>query len=139
VTLPAVPNLLVLTAGPVPPNPTEMLGSVRMQRFLESVLSSERQSGQVDVVVLDTPSAAGFADAAVLAAVASCTVLVVDAKRSREGELIRAQNALRRVNARIMGVVLNHATQQAEEVDYYQYERRYKRADAAETRPAVPK
>jgi non-specific protein-tyrosine kinase len=138
VTLPAVANLLVLTAGPVPPNPTEMLSSARMQRFLESVLSGERESGLVDVVVLDTPAAAGFADAAVLAAVASCTLLVVHAQWSREGQLMRAQDALSRINARIAGVVLNHAAQQGEEVDYYQYDRRYERADAAETRPAVP-
>jgi capsular exopolysaccharide synthesis family protein len=140
VELPAVPNLFVLTAGPLPPDPTKLLGSVRMQHFLESVLPRERHdhtTGLADVVVLDTPAAAGFADAAVLAAVASSTLLVVDAKRTREGHLMRAWDALRCVNARVAGVVLNHAAQQGAEVDYYQYDRRYDLADATEAQPAV--
>lgn len=132
-TLPTVPHLLVLPAGPIPPNPTELLGSARMQHFLESVLPREGQSGLADIVVLDTPAAAGVADAAVLAAHASCTLLVVDAKRSREGQLMRVLDALSRVNARVAGVVLNHAEQQGEEVSYYAYDRPV----AGENRPAV--
>jgi Mrp family chromosome partitioning ATPase len=137
-TLPAVPNLLVLTAGPVPPNPTEILSSARMQRFLDSVLPGEGHPELADVVVLDTPAAASFADAAVLAAGASSTLLVVDTRRCREGQLMRARDALSCVNARVAGVVLNHAGQQAKEVHYYQYDRTDGVVDAPEIRPAVP-
>jgi Mrp family chromosome partitioning ATPase len=132
VTLPGLPKLSVLTTGAIPPNPTEMLGSRRMQRLLEAVLATEEHPGLVDVVVLDTPPVMSCADAVVLAANASATLLVVNAKRCRQGQLVRACGALNRVNARIAGFVLNQVTQEGEEPYYY------KRDAAQKQRTASP-
>jgi polysaccharide biosynthesis transport protein len=106
-SLPDLPFPLVLTAGTPPENATELLGSKRMQSLLESILPRGERAGVVDLVVIDTSPAAAFADASVLAATASATLLVVSAKQCREGELLRAVTALGHVKARIAGVVLN--------------------------------
>ncbi len=134
VPLPAIPNLSVLTAGPSPADPTEMLGSARMRCFVQSMLPTERHPGQVDVVVLDTPPVASFADAAMLAAFASGTLLVVDASQSRQGQAARALEALRRVDARIVGVVLNRTKEKGARDDHYAYDL----VDADERQPNVP-
>lgn len=121
-TLPSVPNLLVLTAGPTPPNPTDLLASERMQAFVRTVLDAPGHAGKVDIVVFDTPPAVAFADASVLAGLADTTILVVDAAAAHEPQLLRAFEALTRVNARIAGVVLNRIKQKREDTYYYTYE-----------------
>jgi capsular exopolysaccharide synthesis family protein len=121
VRLPGKPNFSVLTAGPLPPNPTELLGSPKMQHLLASLLATDERPGPVDVVVLDTPPAASCADPAILAANASATLLVVDVKHCRARQLVRAFGALSRVNARIAGFVLNQVTK-GDEAYYYPYE-----------------
>jgi len=123
-TLRDVPNLYVLPAGAKPPNPTELLASERMYQFLYSVLSNGQNHGLVDIVIIDTPPAGAFADAIVLAGRADGTILVSNAGRSREGQLLRVQDALKRVNAHIVGVVLNRVMQKREE-DYYYYYKYY--------------
>jgi capsular exopolysaccharide synthesis family protein len=135
VTLPpagveGVPTLSVITAGALPSNPTELLGSKAMQRLLGAMLPSATRSGLADIVVIDTPPVAGIADAAVLAETlatgpletALSTVLVVNAKRCRQHELLRAHEALGRVRTHIAGFVLNQATRATEEsyaADHY--------------------
>jgi len=111
VPMPDVPNLFVLTSGPVPVDPMELLGSARMERLIESLLPGERGSGAVDFVVMDTPAIDQFADASVLAAYSSGTLLVVNARRSREGKLLRAAGVLRQARARVVGIVMNQVAE----------------------------
>jgi capsular exopolysaccharide synthesis family protein len=110
---PAVPQLSVLTAGPPPLNPAELLGSGRVRRFLDTLLVGARGEGDpgmlVDVVVIDTPPAAAFVDAAVLAGQTDGTILVADGNKSRAGQLLWTKDALTRARARILGVVLVQA------------------------------
>jgi capsular exopolysaccharide synthesis family protein len=110
---PVVPHLSILTAGPKPPNPAELLGSGRMRGFLDTLVIGQSERGatgsEVDVVVIDAPPATVSVDAAVLAEQADGTILVVDGAKSRAGAVLRAKDALTRMHARILGVVFNRA------------------------------
>lgn len=95
-----VPGLRVLTSGPLPPNPGELVSSKRMERILAGLRT------QADVIVLDTPPAAALSDAATLATRSDGVILVVGAGRTRRDHARRAKEQLERVHARILGVVL---------------------------------
>ncbi|MFN8559228.1 MAG: CpsD/CapB family tyrosine-protein kinase [Dehalococcoidia bacterium] len=94
-------NLRVLTSGPLPPNPTELLASPRMERVLAAL------KDEAEIVVFDSPPLLGAADASVLAAQVDGVVLVVDAGRTRSGSVAMAATAVRRAQAPLWGVVLN--------------------------------
>jgi non-specific protein-tyrosine kinase len=110
-----IENLWLLTAGPIPPNPQEMLGSERMADLLEHL------QGRADVVLLDTPPSLAVADANVLAARADAVVLVVNTGQTRHGALQQAVEGLRKVGANIVGGVLNMVPSRKGDGYYYQY------------------
>jgi non-specific protein-tyrosine kinase len=108
-------NLRVITTGPLPPNPAELLGSERMRRTIDKIGEA------AEIVVFDTPPVQVVIDAAVLSAYLDAAVLVVDAGRSRRADLREARNALARAGANLLGVVLNRVPRQARASDsgYY--------------------
>lgn len=97
-------NLFVLTTGPLPPNPAELLGSHRMQLVLESL----RQ--HADMVIFDSPPLQAVTDAAVLSTFVDGTILVLRAGHTRRGTVRRAREALARAGANVLGAVLNQVT-----------------------------
>jgi capsular exopolysaccharide synthesis family protein len=99
-----VPNLAVITSGPLPPNPSELLGSQRMQ----SLLNQLRE--QFDVVIVDTAPLLPVTDALVLSAVVDGVMLVVDADATRAGATSQARQQLEQAGARVIGVVMNKLT-----------------------------
>lgn len=111
----ALETLKVITSGPVPPNPSELLGSKRMGYLIDALQK------QADVLVFDSPPALAVADASVLASRLDGVLLVVDAGRTRRGMARRSKEALAAVNAHVLGVVLNRM-QQAKGYGYYYYE-----------------
>lgn len=97
-----VDNLWLLPAGSAPPNPTELLESTRMSEMLTQL------KGRFDILVLDVPPAAMFADALVLALHSDAILLVVQPGVTLRDEAVRAVHALRAVpEARLLGVVAN--------------------------------
>lgn len=94
-------NLHVLTTGPLPPNPAELLGSQRMQAVLELLRKS------ADLVIFDSPPLQAVTDAAVLSAFVDGTLLVVMAGHSRRAPVQKARETLARAGANVLGVVLN--------------------------------
>lgn len=91
----------ILTSGPIPPNPAELLGSKKMKKFLEGAKE------EYDLIILDSPPIGLVTDSAVLSTIAE-GVLLVGAVAEVEIELIkRSKDLLDRVNANIIGVVLN--------------------------------
>ena len=98
------PRLRVVTSGPVPPNPAELLGSQRMRGVIE------RLKNAADVIVFDSPPLSAVTDAAILASAVDGTLLVVDAHRTRRDLARGGANALKRVGARVLGVVLNRVS-----------------------------
>jgi len=110
-----VQGLTLLTSGPIPPNPAELLGSGRMLALL-----TELQQ-RFDVVVLDTPPTLAVADAVVLAPRVSGVVLVVRSGRVARQQVKRAQEALAAVKANLLGVVLDGVKNDDSKGGYYYY------------------
>jgi capsular exopolysaccharide synthesis family protein len=95
-----MPKLTVMVAGPVPPSPTELLSTARIEEILQEA------AGQFDVVVIDSPPILGLADAPTLAALVDGVTFVVEADRSRRGSLKTALRRLRSMRPIILGAVL---------------------------------
>jgi polysaccharide biosynthesis transport protein len=94
-------HLSLLTTGPAPPNPSELLGSSRARELFASL------ARDFAYVVVDAPPVNAVTDASVLAAGAGATVLVVEDQKTTYPALQRAQRSLDRVGAHTLGVVLN--------------------------------
>jgi non-specific protein-tyrosine kinase len=98
-----VPGLNVLTSGPLPPRPGDILGSRRM----EAVIARLRQ--EADIVLFDTPPVVAVTDAAVLATRVDGVLLVLQANKTSRERARQAKQILEKVKANIVGVVLNNA------------------------------
>jgi tyrosine-protein kinase Etk/Wzc len=96
-----VPGLKVMTTGPLPPNPAELLGSHAMRQVHAELLK------MADVVLFDSPPVMVVVDALVLANECNGVVAVSDLDRARKSEVHRLSEMLRQVNAKLLGVVLN--------------------------------
>ena len=107
-------NLRVLTTGPLPPNPAELLGSHRMQAVVGLLTES------ADLVIFDSPPLQAVSDSALLSSSADGTLLVVDAGRSRGRAVRSAAEILTRAGANVLGVVLNRTPAKAHS-DYVGY------------------
>ncbi|MEN3027596.1 MAG: polysaccharide biosynthesis tyrosine autokinase [Chlorobiota bacterium] len=115
-----IKNLDILTCGPIPPNPSELLGSERTRQLFQQL----RQ--QYDIVLVDTPPVISVTDALVLAPLAHAYLLVARANETKIDALLKAQELLERVSARIIGVVLNEFDISTTYGSYYRYYRYYK-------------
>jgi non-specific protein-tyrosine kinase len=108
-------NLSVLTTGPHPPNPAELLDSKRMQELIA------RFKEQYDLLIFDTPPILPRIDAAVLARHLDATLIIVDAGHTRRASALRAKEALARAGGRILGVALNRISRHNAYYYYYYY------------------
>lgn len=111
----AVPNLTVLTSGPVPPNPSELLSSKRMG----ALIGEWRE--QYDMIIIDTPPMLAVADAQILAARCDGTILVLNSGKVKRELAVRAKTGLEHAKARILGVVLNNMERKHADAYYYYY------------------
>ena len=93
-------HLQVLTCGPIPPNPAELLESKAMKQLLE-VLSQH-----FDVILIDTPPVGVVTDGAIMASMVDGTILTVASHKTQIDGAKRAKQLLEQVNARIIGVVM---------------------------------
>lgn len=109
-----IDNLSVLTSGPKPPNPSELLGSARMNQVMEEA------KNLYDVVIFDMPPVVAVTDAQIMASKADGTILVVRENVARKESLTKARDLLNMVQARIIGVVYNGA-EHAKDSGYYYY------------------
>jgi len=98
-----VENLFLLPSGPLPPNPAELLASRRMEEIIR------RLTETVDMVLFDAPPAVAVTDAIVLASKVDGVLLVISAGQTKKEMARRAKDLLEKVNARIIGSVLNNA------------------------------
>ena len=108
-----VDNLWVLTSGPKPPNPADLLGSRQMDRVIETL------AGQADLVLFDAPPVVAVTDAVVLGAKVDGVLLVVSAGKTRRDHAEKAKQILEKANVRIIGVTLTNAPKDASLSDYY--------------------
>lgn len=122
--------LSVLASGPIPPNPTKLLGSRHMHDLLKELRD------QYDVVIIDAPPVLPVADAAVTAAASDGVILVVHHGHTRLDQLRGTLHALRNVEAPVLGTVLNLAPARIKRGYGYQY--RYTAARPARRRAGTP-
>ncbi|HSM56437.1 MAG TPA: CpsD/CapB family tyrosine-protein kinase [Candidatus Sulfomarinibacteraceae bacterium] len=109
-----VENLWLLTSGPKPPNPADLLGSQQVDRLL-SMLAE-----QADIVLIDAPPVVGVTDAAVLGARVDGVLLVLSAGKTRREHAERAKELLEKARVRLIGAALTNAPVDSSFKGYYE-------------------
>ena len=126
-------GLSLMACGSIPPNPSELLGS----RHMDELVAAVRHS--FDIVIIDTPPVMAATDAAVVATKADGVLLVVRHGKTRNHELKRATDALRAVDARVLGTVVNRSPSHgADAYAYQQYVSEHETSVTAKGRVALP-
>jgi tyrosine-protein kinase Etk/Wzc len=113
-----VPNLFVLPSGIIPPNPSELLGSEKMNQLIETLKQ------EFDFIIFDTPPVVAVTDALLLGMQTDAMVIIARADVSKADGVLRAVDAVERSNIRFLGVVLNNfnvANAYGAYYRYYQY------------------
>lgn len=110
-----LPNLHVLVSGPLPPDPAEMLGS----RAFEKLIDDARKI--YDMILIDAPPVLAVTDAAVLSRLADGVVLVLAAKETKKEAARKVKQALEKVGANILGVLLTKTIINKDNGYYYYY------------------
>jgi tyrosine-protein kinase Etk/Wzc len=114
-------NLDLLTSGTIPPNPSELLSSNMMETFLDEAKS------KYDIVLFDTPPVIAVTDAAILAAKLDGLILVIRSGVTDKEALLRSRTLIEKVNAKILGVLVNgiNFNQLYGSYNYYYYQYYY--------------
>ncbi|MEH7328547.1 capsular biosynthesis protein [Priestia megaterium] len=108
-----IPHLSVLTSGPIPPNPSELLASAQMAELLKEMKQ------QFDMIIFDTPPILAVADAQILANQVDGTILVVSSGKTEKDAALKSKELLSNAKGKLLGVVLNN--RKVEEGNYYYY------------------
>lgn len=108
-----VRDLYVLTSGPIPPNPSELLASNQMEELLKEMKQ------QFDMVLFDTPPILAVADAQILANQVDASILVVSSGKTDKEAALKAKELLVHAKSKLLGAVLNN--RKADSGNYYYY------------------
>lgn len=108
------PNLYFIPSGPIPPNPSELLGSNKMKEILKEL------QNQADFVIFDSPPVIAVTDALVLANQVDGVVIVLDFGEVTREVAKQTKQLLKKVKAKILGAVLNKIDMEKER-QYYPY------------------
>ena len=115
-------KLFIMTSGPIPPNPAELIGSEQMVSLLRILQSKYTH------IVIDSPPIASFTDGVLIASMVDGVILVVHAGRSSRQVVQRSRQMLQEIGARIFGVVLNNVNLNNKD-NYYYYQSYYHRSN----------
>ncbi len=94
-------KLSIITAGNKSPNPAEILADPQMEKLIEDM------KREYDYIILDTPPIGTFADAQILAGKVDGVLLVVRANKTKRNLVLSAVNAVKKVNGKVIGTVIN--------------------------------
>jgi tyrosine-protein kinase Etk/Wzc len=108
-----VENLDIITSGPMPPNPSELLASGRMRGLIEKFREN------YEMVIIDSPPVIAVTDAAILSTMVDGAYIVVEAGKTPMGAVMRTKSILDNVQGNVCGVVLNNIS--ADHGSYYGY------------------
>ncbi|CDQ18942.1 CpsD/CapB family tyrosine-protein kinase [Halobacillus karajensis] len=108
-----IENLDTMTCGPIPPNPSELLGSKKMQTFIDEAKET------YDMIIFDTPPVLAVTDSQVLSKFVDGCMLVVRSKQTDKEAAAKAKEHLEQTKANLLGVVLND--QDIKSSNYYYY------------------
>ncbi len=106
-------NLRILSSGGTPPNPSELLGSKKMNEILEGLAET------ADLIILDTPPVLTVTDAVALSSAVDGVLVVAKIGVTKQAALLKAIEQLRQVNANIMGIVINDVNPKSSRYYYY--------------------
>ncbi|OHE55095.1 MAG: hypothetical protein A2027_03310 [Thermodesulfovibrio sp. RBG_19FT_COMBO_41_18] len=110
-----IPNLDVITAGIIPPNPSELLGSQRLKDLLYELVPL------YSFIIFDSPPLLGLSDSLILSTVSDGVIMVVRSDSTPKEAALQARKSLQGVNAKILGVVLNAIKQSNLKYGSYSY------------------
>jgi polysaccharide biosynthesis transport protein len=128
-----IDNLKLITGGHSVENPTELLGSALMKRWIQII----NNKVNFDIILIDTPPSLGFSDAAMVSASLDAKViLVIEASRTRRESALRMIQRFEQVNSDIVGVILNQANPREESYYGYDYYDNYYRPEAQQPNPS---
>jgi polysaccharide biosynthesis transport protein len=121
-------GLYLLTAGPIPPNPAELIGSEQMRALIGKLEPTFNH------IIIDSPPIASFTDGVLIASIVDGVLLVVHGGKSTRDVVRRSQQLLHDVGAKIFGVVLNNVHLRPHDYYYYQsyYQQSYYNRDPEE-------
>ncbi|MDX1413058.1 MAG: CpsD/CapB family tyrosine-protein kinase [Candidatus Promineifilaceae bacterium] len=108
-----VGNLWLLSSGPQPPNPADMLGSTRIDEIIQSLVA------QFDIVLFNAPPVIAVTDAAVLGVKVDGVLLVISAGKTRREHAERAKELLEKARVRLIGAALTNAPRDGSVDSYY--------------------
>lgn len=121
-----IKNLDLILCGPKPPNPAELIGGKRFSELLE------KQKGQYDYIIVDTPPLGSMIDAAIVASKTDGTIILIEYKAIEIEKAKKVKEQLEKANAHIIGVILNKIPKK-EMKDYYHYNYYYRKNDMKES------
>jgi len=105
----------LITAGPLPPNPSELLSSQRMEEIWKNLKQT------YDLIIVDSPPVNLVSDAAIVAGKVDGTVLVIESGQTRIDCAREAKEQLQKVRANIIGVILNKVSSKGSRYYYHGY------------------
>lgn len=105
-------NLWLLGAGPLPPNPADLLSTGRFQAILREA------AAQFEMVLIDAPPVLGLADSSLLAAICKNVVFVIESGKTRRAAAVEAVNRLRRSGAHVLGAILSKSVEERRAYGY---------------------
>jgi succinoglycan biosynthesis transport protein ExoP len=114
-----IPNLYYIPSGPIPPNPSELIGSNLFKGMMDSL------GEKFNHIIFDSPPVLGFADSIILSTSVDGIILVVLGGKTPRETLQRAKEVLYQVNAKILGVVINRVDIRRSDYGYYYYRYHY--------------
>ncbi|SOC44849.1 CpsD/CapB family tyrosine-protein kinase [Salinicoccus kekensis] len=110
-----IENLEIMTSGPIPPNPSELLASRKTSLLLKTFAMD------YDIVLIDTPPLLAVTDAQVLSKIVDGVILVTNVEANNRGHLQDAKALLEKADANILGVVMNNKNMGRSKDEYYYY------------------
>ncbi|MDA2179086.1 CpsD/CapB family tyrosine-protein kinase [Bacillus cereus] len=108
-----IENVYVMSAGPIPPNPAELLGYRKMDEVLLEAYK------MFDIVLIDTPPVMAVTDAQILANKCDGVVLVARSEKTEKDKLIKVKQILDKASGKLLGVILNDKREEQEPYGYY--------------------
>lgn len=110
-------DLDLITSGPIPPNPSELLSSKKLTQFIDHL------KFQYEMIIVDSPPLLSVTDAQLLSKSADGVILITDVENNNRNHLLEAKDLLNKADANIIGLVLNNRTiKDKSKDDYYYYQ-----------------
>lgn len=110
-----VENLDLLTSGPVPPNPSELIASKNFRKIFETL------QDEYDFILIDTPPIISVTDAQVFLQYVPNCVMIIDAQKNNKNEVKKAKQLIEQADGHVVGAVLNKTAEEKSSNYYYYY------------------